>query len=437
MVSIFRAARAPSVLSSSVATAVFAFALAGCGESDDGDVRLVNATSDFSALDLEQSGDTLASKVASFAASGYQGLDPGSVTFDVKGSDAGSIAASVAGTVVKGEHYAVVTTVSGGAVQATVLDENASAPDGGRAKLRLFNAASAEAGDLDVYVTASDCDALASSDTPVASALSGLAADYHEVTAASSGTAWHVCVTGSGDRTDLRLDIPSLTLRSGEIATLVLTRTAGGVLVDGALLEQQGALERHANTQARVRLVADAASAGTVSATLGSTALGSAVASPGIGSYRLVTAGVQALTLAIAGSTVSGSDLTTTAGGDYTLLVAGDAGAPTIALLADDNTPSTSTALPAKLRLVNGVNGSAGGATLTADGVVAGDGVAFGAASAATDVAATTATSTLQATSSGTTLWQATDQTLASGKVYTVFLLGDTGTPTGTLRADR
>lgn len=150
--------------------------------------------------------------------------------------------------------------------------------------------------------------------------------------AASAGSAWHVCVTGTGDRSDLRLDIPALTLGSQQIATLILTKSTGGVLLNALLLNQQGTLTSYANTSVRLRLVADAASGGVVSAS--------------------------------------------------------------------------------------------------------GDSVAFGATSADANIAASSAAADLQVTSAGTTLWEMSGQTLTSGSVYTVFLLGDAGAPKGVLRVD-
>jgi hypothetical protein len=88
------------------------------------------------------------------------------------------------------------------------------------------------------------------------------------------------------------------------------------------------------------------------------------------------------------------------------------------------------------MKLVNGLNGATSSAMLTSSGVLVGDSVAFGAASDDTNIAASAAAADLQVSSGGTTLWEMSGQTLASGSVYTVFLLGDAGAPKGVLRVD-
>ena len=421
-----------------------AFALALCipllhacgGASDDGYVRLVNASTDYSAISLYESGDAVGDAVAADTVGAYASVGADTYEFDLRTAGSSSTAASVSQAVAKGDHFTLVGYVDAGALKTAMLTDDADPPDAGYASLRIFNAAPAVAVSVDVYVTATACASLTSADSPVASAVTGLQDGYASVVAASAGSAWHVCVTGTGDRTDLRLDIPALTLTSRQIATLILTKTGGGVLMNGLLLNQQGTLTSYANTNARLRLVADAASGGTVSASANGTTLGAGVVSPTVGAWRTVSAGDLALTLSIDGVAVPKTGLSVTAGGDYTLLVAGSAGAPTINLLADDDSAPTSTSLPVRMKLVNGLNGATGGAMLTANGVVVGDSVAFGAASDDANIAASSAAADLQATSAGTTLWEVSGQTLASGSVYTVFLLGDVGAPKGVLRVD-
>ena len=108
-------------------------------------------------------------------------------------------------------------------------------------------------------------------------------------------------MTGAGDRGDLRLDLPSLTLKDQQITTLVLTATPGGVLVNGVQVDQQDAVTARTNPSARVRVVADAANRATVSATVNGTTLASGLASPVVGSYALVPAGALTASVQIGG----------------------------------------------------------------------------------------------------------------------------------------
>ncbi len=406
------------------------------GSSDEGHVRLVNASTDYATISLYESGNALGSAVAADSVGSYVGVSPGTYEFDLRTAGSSSTAASTSQAVATGDDFTLVAYVDAGALKTTTLVDDQDKPASGYASLRIFNAAPAVAASLDVYVTATACAALTSADAPVASAVTGLQDGYASVVAASAGSAWHVCVTGAGDRADLRLDIPSLTLTSRQVATLILTKTTGGVLLNGLLLNQQGTLTAYPNASVRLRLVADAAGGGVVSASANGTMLGDGYASPTVSAWRTVSAGDLALTLSIGGVAVPRTGLSVAAGGDYTLLVAGSASAPTVNLIADDDSASTSTALPVRMKFVNGLNGTTAGAMLTVGGVVVGDSVAFGAASAEASIAASSAAADLQVTSAGATLWEVSGQTLAGGNVYTVFLLGDAGAVHGVLRVD-
>jgi hypothetical protein len=413
--------------------------LHGCGGSfgTEGHVRLVNATRTHGALDLYQSTDRIVASTASSAGSGYVDLDKDSYTFYVRNAGTSSSTANVTGTVEKDTYYSVLAYESGGAATAVYLAESQDAPNSGTAKLRVFNAAPSEVASVDVYLRTSACSGLGSSDSAFAGAVTGLQDGFGEATASSAGTTYHVCVTAAGDKSDLRLEIASLTLKNQQVATLVLTNTAGGVLLDGLLVTQQGAVTSYANTSVRLRLVADAASSGVVTASANGTTLGSNYSSPTVGGYKNVTAGELALTVTVNGTAIDTSGLTATAGSDMTLVIAGSVASPTVVLFDDDNTPSTSSSRPVRIRLVNGLNGTVGATMLTVDGDVVADSVEFAAASTPVNVAASSAAATLDVTLAGTSLWSASSQTLTSGRVYTVFLLGDaSGTPKGILRAD-
>ena len=349
----------PSTPRAALALALCIPLLHACGgASDDGYVRLVNATTDYSTINLVESDSAVGAAVAADSVGGYAGVGADTHEFDLRTAGSSSTAASVSQAVAKGEHFTLVGYVDAGTLKATMLTDDADKPSSGFARLRIFNAAPAVAASVDVYVTATDCASLTSAVSPVASAVTGLQDGDVSVVAATGGSSWHVCVTGTGDRTDLRLDIPALTLTSQQIATLILTKTRGGVLMNGMLLDQQGTLTTYANTSARLRLVADAAGGGVVSASANGTTLGASYASPTVSAWRTVAAGDLALTLSIDGVAITRTGLAAAAGGDYTLLVAGSAGAPTINLLTDDDSAPTSTSLPVRMKFVNGLNGA-------------------------------------------------------------------------------
>ena len=198
------------------------------GSSDEGHVRLVNASTDYSTISLYESGNSLGGAVAANTVGAYADVSPDTYDFDLRTAGSSSTAASVSQAVATGDHFTLVGYVDAGTLKVATLTDDEDSPASGYASLRIFNAAPAVAASVDVYVTSTACASLTSAVSPVATAVAGLQDGYAAVVAASSGSSWHVCVTGTGDRTDLRLDIPALTLSSQQIATLILTKTGGG-----------------------------------------------------------------------------------------------------------------------------------------------------------------------------------------------------------------
>lgn len=413
--------------------------LHGCGgggsSGGPGFVRLVNATTDYSALDLYSTTTSISTSVPSFGAGDYVSLGEGSYTFNLKSAGTETTSSTSTRSVSKDVHNTLLAYMSAGVLTTAYLTDTEVAPTSGAAKLRVFNTATAEAGSLDVYLVTSACTNLASA-AATASNVSTWST-YSEITAAAAGTPYHLCVTAAGDKSDLRLDIPSLTLTDQQIVTLVLTRSSGGVLVHGLLLNQQGAVSAEMNTSVRMRLVADAASSGVVTAVANGTSLSSGSL---VGTYRLVNGGNLAMDVQINGTPAAATGLVGTPGADLTLLVAGSAAAPTVALIADDNRPSTSAAFPVKLRLVHGLNGVAASLSLTDDSALVADGVAFGTASTPANVAPSAGLARLETTYPGEPIPNPNVlnlMTLKSGGVYTLFLLGDASAPINNLRQDR
>lgn len=425
------------------ACAVFGAALAGCGGGStsplDGNVRLVNATSQFATMDLYDGSSAISSGTASYAVSGYVGVKANAHTFNVADGGTGVISASVNGLVTKRDHFTIVAYASGGTLNATYLTENESAPNSGSAKLRFFNTAATDVTSIDAYLVSTACSNLSSSlSAPIASAVSGLQSTYTQVNASGGGTSYHICITAAGDKTDLRLDIPAAILKDQEVATLILTPSPGGVLLNGLLLDQQGPLTTDLNTSARIRLAVGAANAAPVTATVNGVSLATGLSAPAVANYKLVPAGPLTVNVTVGGVAANAPGLVATPGADLTLLVAGTA-ASTPFLITDDNSLSTSSANPVKIRLVNGMNGLTGTAILTSDFNNVGDGATFGTASTYAQIPASSALARVEATSGSLQLCLSLLVTLNANSVYSVFLLGDIPTTVGacTIRVDR
>lgn len=417
--------------------------LGGCGGgslANGGDVRLVNATTAFPKLDLYDGSTKISSGVDSNTAGGYVEVDKDSHTFNVADNTTGVTGATVNGNVSRNDHFTVVAYTSGGTLTAAYLSDDEGSPSSGTAKLRFFNTATTDVASVDAYLVGGACSTLGTSfSAPVATGVSGLQTTYTQVNPTLAGTSYHICITAAGDKTDLRLDIPGVTLRDQQVVTVILAPTPGGVLLNGLLLDQQGALTATPSTSARIRLAVGAAGGAAVTASVNGVALGTGLSAPAVGNYKLVPAGPLTIDMSVGGVTASNvAGLTATSGADLTLLVTGTAASAPI-LIPDDNSASTSTTNPVKLRLVNGMSGLANTAVLTDDFDNIGDGAAFGTATEYAQVAASSALARLEATSGVKQLCLSSLVTLNANNVYTVFLLGDVPAvaPVCTLRLDR
>ena len=395
-------------------------------------VRLVNGTN--STLSMVTGGTQLATSVAPGTASANATITSGTypIALVASGVPSAETNFSFAATV----PYTLVAYTSDQSLHLVQFTDNEPAPLAGDGQIRIADL-SADAGNLDVYMA--PVSALSDAYSPTAASPALQAATllaqnvsgttlYNEVLANN----YHLWVTGAGNITDLRLDIPSVTIANQQILTLVLTSTTGGGLVDGLLVTQQGAVQAQANTNARIRIAANttnpisSATAGAAAVNLigGSTSFNSAV-----GSYVLVPAGSTAIS--INGSVASCTPVTTH-GEDLTLLLTG---ANACNPLIDDNTRPTSGY--AKLRLVNGVNGG-GAYSLAYNGVQVAQNIAFGTASVPTlnnqGIVNSGISASLVATPNVSAI--ITPVNLTSQGVYSLFLLGSSGTPTGSLIQD-
>ena len=420
------------------AVAITAALVAACGGGADrtkAQVRLVNASADYAQLELRVDSQLRLSQVTYGGAEGYIEVDPGKSSSTISSAGSATPLLSFTPAVSEKKYLTLLAYGPAGALRQQPVDDNVGAPDTDRALLRVFNAAS-DAGALDVYLTATN-DALSSA-VPVQTA-----AAYGVLGAATtvfSGT-WRLRVTAAGSKTDVRLDMPALVLPSKHIATLVLTPTAGGVLVNALVLAQQGAITRQDALHARVRLAHVVTDSATLDAQVGAVDLGRALGAPSLGNYVLVPTGASTPALSLNGQALATAAFTLASGRDYTLMVHGLATAARVTWLMDDNRlPSDATRT--KLRLVNAMADSAAPLAMTLDASPVASNVAQAAASLHAVVDATSGNSTdgkIAITASGlsTPLFTTNDQVLRANAVYSVFLIGRQAAPTGLLKRDR
>jgi hypothetical protein len=371
----------------------------------------------------------LATAVATGSASSYADLAPGTYPLSLDVSGSGTPAAQQPVLISSALSYTLLAYTARGQLQLAQLTDDEVAPATGDGKIRLSNLALSDTGGVDVYVAGNGV--TLSNASPLVTNL-GIASSYFEI---PQGT-YHIWVTGVSNKADVRLDLPAVVISNQQVLTLVLTTTTGGVLVDGWLVTQQGAVIAQPNAFVRVRVAANITALGTVVANANGILLDtSTLVSPALDTYALVPAGPLSMSVVVNGNPINVPNLNAAAGADMTLLAIGPAASPQFSLLSDDNR------LPlggvAKLRLVNGINGVAGNISLTVDANLVAQNVALGTASAAGAVVTTGNVSQLQVNGPGNALLGASVATLKSQGLYSVFMLGDNTAPAQIVRADR
>lgn len=427
--------RPPAVL---VALAAV-MSLSGCSSGDDNAdarSRLLNVSSGYQSLDLyvnedDSDSDSLKASAVAFAGlSEYNSVESG--TYDIKFRRAGISSTLLTLGDKNLADDSNVTYVAYGAVgRFGVLEvgEDVEEPDdNGRTKLQAINVS--EAGALDVYLT--DSDVPLDDASPLFASASGgagmLTTDRGE---------YRLRVTGANDTTDLRLDIPSITLDNKQVATLILSETRSGMLVDALLLPQQGSLTQFVNTKARVRAAVGISSGSMASLRVGGVSILNGQGRGVISAYSQVEAGSVAVTLAVDGTQVPVENQTLVAGGDYTVLIWSDTTSTLASLIADDNHVPTS-ANDTKLRLLNGLSTQGVPLTLYVNFFPYAEGTVLGTASAYADVdSGTDFQVDVYNALSATSLLSREADLQASG-VYTLLVFGKAdGTVDSTLRKDR
>jgi hypothetical protein len=423
-----------------LATIASSLVLAACGGSSSSNgsttVRALNLTSDLPTLDLYTGDTKLFTAVAADVLTTSSAIDANTYTLNVKNPSDSATLLTGSYSLSKDAHYTAVVWGRQTALRLSTLPEDedsANITDANNTRVRMFNATT-DTGTVDVYLTSASADLGETTATQGLLAAGGLSG-FREI---AQGT-YRLRVTGAGDPNDLRLDIAAITLAAKKFNTIVFTGGTGGVLVNGTLIEQQGAMKALKNTKARVRVVASVDSGGNVASTFGATTLVGSLRSPSVGPYALVDAGAGTLTMRINGVAYSTTSQTFAAGADYTVMAYGSAAAGKLLLLTDDNRlPNSTTRV--KVRLVNGIDGS-DPLTLSVDYLALASNVTAGSASIYATANANSSVQ-LQVTSATASepLYQTTTTTpfnLVGQGVYTVFMLAGNATTTGIPRRER
>jgi hypothetical protein len=421
-----------------ILAALLAVCCSGCDSGGGGgraQVRLMNVSPGYTSLDLyanTEDDDTDQQRVAGVAydtVSSYAELESGTYSIKFKRSGVTSTLQTASGKQLADDtHHTFVAFGSTGHFSSLQLSDDVAAPDSGRTAVQVMNVA--EAGSLDVYLTESSVSL--DDATPVVAAVGP--GTGSSVATIDSGD-YRLRVTGAGDSDDLRLDVPNITLDSRQVASLILTATQGGVLVDAVALPQQGNPTKFANTRARIRGAVGTTS-GPVVMRVGSVGvLNGAVGV--VGNYAQVEAGTAAVTLTVNGVAVAVPNQTLAAGGEYTMLAWSNADGTQTTLIGDDNRLPTASG-KAKIRLLNGLSALNVPVTLAVNFAPIAEGIALGRASAFTEIDdGSDYQLDVTNTDTAANLLTKTSVTLDAGSVYTLFMSANGANVSGTLRKDR
>lgn len=395
-------------------------------------IRLLNASADYTSLDLYVDDERKIEGVAFETASGYAKLDADTYTVKLKSHGVSSTLETLSNEELSQEsHKAYVAYGASGHFSTLEIDEDQSEPDDDETKVLTVN--TADAGDLDVYLTEESVD-LSDASPTFGSVANGSASSYQTI---DSGT-YRLRVTAAGDTDDVRFDRSGVSLGGEQVVSLILSATQGGTLVNVLRLTQQGDLTKLANTNARVR-GAVGLSSGSVTASVGGVTLFTNATLGAISSsYQQIDAGTAAVSLSVGGTSVTVADQTLEAGGDYTLLVWENDSGTQVTLINDDNRlPSDDD--KAKIRLMNGMSDLGAATTLSVDYSPVAENVAVGEASNYAEIdSGSDYTLAVSNASTQANVYSGT-ATLNAQNVYTMFVAGD-GTSSGTagvLRKDR
>jgi len=394
---------------------------------DNAQMRLINASAGYNLLDMTVNNASVSTGIAYGAAGSYTSVDTTLSATQV--TSGGTTVIQTTPSLAGNSKYSLIVYGFPNAMRTALLQEFEPAPAATYAKLLVLNLAP-DVGALNVYLTAAaPMTGAAPFTNPVQG---GSGSGYLQ---ASSGT-YHVRVTGSAStdvNTDVRMDFDGLVLDSTTVNTLIITPTAGGVLVNAISVIQAGAVKAYGGTNARIRVIdsvvgAPGTDVAVVASRAGTTLLNSGSAAP-VGYYTIVPATNDAISLTLNGVPMASPTPALAAGSDYTVLVWGTLSAPQVTVIADDNR------LPlagyAKLRLLNGAaNGLT--QTMTLDYSLIAANVVPGTASVPVQVLAGTGTSSLlaiNASNSVTPVFLQSPFNIQNQGVYTVYMLGNSTVP--------
>ncbi len=400
--------------------------------------RVLNVSSGYSPLDVytNASGDDTDVQqftgVSRGVATSYKSLAADTYTLKFRRSGAAGNLLSVSSTLSQDRHVTYIAHGASNRFAVTALDDEIAAPDSGYTAIQILNTATVDV--FDVYLTSSD-DSLNDVSPVVGSLASGA---LSTLTTARSGT-YRLRVASSGSKTDVRLDVPAVSLADSGVLSIILTDTAGGVLASAVLLPQQAEPIILDNNNVRIRGAVGLSTGSTSTVRVASTDIVARRSARSYisDSYTILPSGNVPVIVFVDDVQVASGMVALQPGGDYTLMISDANNTPQVALISDNNFASTTH--QSKIRLLNGASGLAVPLTLAVDYSPVAEFISVGDASEVAELAPGTdiRLDVLNTNTLATVLTRESVTLLADG-VYTLFVAGGGASAvSGTLRKDR
>ena len=168
----------------------------GGGGSDDNkstNIRLLNATRSYNALDLAVDDKSVNASVAYASVGSYASVGTTDTATQVQTSGVGTTVAALTPSLSEGSNYTVIAYGWAGAVRTSLLQEAEEAPASGKSKLLVLNLAP-DAGALDVFLSVVG-DSVDNESAVATAVAGGSSSGYNTINSGS----YRVRVTGTGE----------------------------------------------------------------------------------------------------------------------------------------------------------------------------------------------------------------------------------------------
>jgi len=332
------------------------FLVAGCNKGgtnqNSTDLRALNVVVDAEPLDVLVDNDVKFAAVASGATTDFTNFDSGTRSVIIRSSTTLATLSTSQINFPSDSRGTLVIFGKRAAMGATLLTNDTITPGSGNARVSFVGLAP-DAGSVDFYLVTGNT--LAGATPTVAAVGVGIATPAVEV----PGKSYNIIVTTAGTQDIIFQTAAPQNIAAGSTFTIGVVPSLSGKLVNGLIINQgAGTVSPLANPIARVKAANGIPGDTTLNFKADGTVLLTAVPFTGVSSYVNTAAGSHALQIEasnVPGTNIASITKTLDPARDFTILAMGTIAAPTLSVLADDNTtPSTGNS---RLRFVNAVTG--------------------------------------------------------------------------------